>query len=74
MITCTKRKCVMCKQLYAAASVQRMADLLPERVHHGISAFNVFEVDIFGPFLVTFGLAQLKHYGCVYSCAVSCAH
>ena len=71
MIKCIKRKCVTCKRLYAAASVQKMADLPPERVHPGISAFNVVGVDIFGPFMVKFGRSQVKRYGCVYSCAVS---
>ena len=71
MIKCIKRKCVTCKRLYAAVSVQKMADLPPERVHPGISAFDVVGVDIFGPFMVKFGRSQVKRYGCVYSCAVS---
>ena len=68
LIKKVKRQCVICKKLYAFPMVQKMADLPPERCLPFVRPFSVVGVDIFGPFYVRQGRAQVKRYGCVFTC------
>ena len=65
-----RRNCIVCKRLYAKPSVQRMADLPPERLDPCHPPFTIVGVDVyvFGPFSVVQGCSSVKRYGCVYSC------
>ena len=63
-----KRKCVTCRRLYAPPASQKMADLPPDRCSPGGPPFQTTGVDVFGPFYVKVGRAQVKRYGCIYSC------
>ena len=68
LIKKVKRQCVICKKLYAFPMVQKMADLPPERCLPFVRPSSVVGVDIFGPFYVRQGRAQVKRYGCVFMC------
>jgi len=61
--------------MYAAPSVQRMADLPPERVTADSALFLNTGCDCFGPFLCKVGRAEVKRYGLVCTClAVRAIH
>ena len=63
-----KHLCVTCKRLYATPLVQKMADLPPERCNPNEAPFTYVGVDLFGPFYVRQGRAEVKRYGCLYTC------
>lgn len=63
-----KRDCIVCKKLFAPAEFQRMADLPPERLSVGQPPFSFTGVDCFGPFNVKVGRAEVKRYGCIFTC------
>ena len=63
-----KGRCVTCRKLYAAPMTQKMADLPPERGEPGKPPFTYVGMDLFGPFFVRIGRAEVKRYGCVYTC------
>ena len=57
-----------CKRLGAAPGTQQMADLPPERLEAGKLPFYYVGLDCFGPFMVKYRRAEVKRYGCIYSC------
>ena len=63
-----KERCVTCKRLYGKPLSQKMADLPSERCSPGHAAFQHIGVDCFGPFYVKLGRAEVKRYGCIYTC------
>ena len=63
-----KRSCVLCRRLYASPEQQYMADLPLERCLSGNPPFSFVGADIFGPLYAVQGRAQVKRYGCIYSC------
>ena len=63
-----KCECVTSKRLYARPMSQKMADLLPERCLPGQPPFAYVGVDLFGPIYVKQGRADVKRYGCLYTC------
>ena len=63
-----KSKCVTCKRLYGQPLTQKMADLPSERCSPSHAAFQHTGLDCFGPFHVKLGRAQVKRYGCIYTC------
>lgn len=61
-------KCVKCKRLFAEPLFQKMGDHIPERLESGKPPFTYTGMDCFGPFMVKLGRAQVKRYGCIFSC------
>ena len=47
---------------------QCMADLPPERCSPGAAPFTYVNVELFGPFYVKYRCAEVKIYGCIYTC------
>ena len=68
LIKKVKRDCVTCKRLYAYPMTQQMADLPPERCVPGQTAFAYVGLDLFGPLYVKLGRAEVKRYGCLFTC------
>ena len=68
LIKKVKRDCVTCKRLYAYPMTQQMADLPPERCVPGQPAFAYVGLDLFGPLYVKLGRAEVKRYGCLFTC------
>ncbi len=62
------RNCILCKRLRGALGTQRMADLPSDRVTPHKPPFAVTGIDCFGPFYVKRGRAQVKRYGCIFTC------
>ena len=62
------KSCITCRRLYAKPCVQIMADLPRDRLEINRPPFTVVGVDIFGPFFVKYGRAEIKRYGCLYTC------
>ena len=62
------RNCLTCKKLYSAGKNQRMADLPSERTTPDKPPFSNVGIDCFGPFMVKQGRAQVKRYGCIFTC------
>ena len=63
-----KHQCIVCKKLYGKPMSQRMADLPSERCSPTQAAFQHIGIDCFGPFYVKVGRAEVKRYGCIYTC------
>ena len=63
-----KGRCVVCKKLYGLPCSQKMADLPSERLLHGYPPFSMVGTDCFGPIMVKRGRAQVKRYGCLFTC------
>jgi hypothetical protein len=63
-----RNSCLTCKKLYAAACVQKMADLPSERLCADKPPFSFVGVDCFGPFMVKVGRSEVKRYGCIFTC------
>lgn len=63
-----KKDCVVCKKLYRAPCIQQMADLPQERLEPNKPPFSCIGLDCFGPFYVKIGRAEVKRYGCVFTC------
>ncbi|XP_068229419.1 uncharacterized protein [Palaemon carinicauda] len=55
-------------QAHGKAIEQLMADLPPDRVQSGKPPFYRTGVDLFGPFFVKRGRAQMKHWGVIFTC------
>ena len=68
VIKSVKSGCVTCKKLFSAPCKQRMADLPPERLTPGEPPFTYVGLDCFGPILVKLGRAEVKRYGCIFTC------
>ena len=68
------RLCILCQRLRGKLCMQRMADLPADRVLQGGPSFVYVGMDCFGPFLVKRGRAQLKRYGCLFTCLNMRAH
>ena len=62
------RNCLTCKKLYSAGKNQRMTDLPSERTTLDKPPFSNVCIDCFGPFMVKQGRAQVKRYGCIFTC------
>ena len=62
------KSCLTCRRLYAKPCIQRMADLPSVRLEMHKPAFTFIGVDVFGPFHVKYGRAEIKRYGCLYTC------
>lgn len=61
-------KCFTCRKIHAKPSVQKMADLLEERVLPDKRPFTHVGVDYFGPFGVKRGRSMVKRYGVLFTC------
>lgn len=62
-----KQRCVICKKLYDRPKNQQMADLPGERLKV-VNPFEYVGIDCFGPFYVKQGRAEVKRYGCIFTC------
>ena len=47
---------------------QKMADLPADRITAGQPPFTFTGVDLFGPFTIQRGRAEIKRYGCLFTC------
>ena len=65
------RECVHCRKLSQCPVIQRMADLLEDRVCPGEPPFTYVGTDCFGPFLVKQGRSQVKRWGAIFTCLTS---
>ena len=65
------RKCVVCRKLMSSPVTQKMADLPEERMLSDQPPFTNSGVDLFGPFHVKRGRAEVKLYGVVFTCMAS---
>ena len=61
-------KCVICRRYRAKLRIQKMADLLTQRVVFGEAPFSNSGVDYFGPFEIKRGRSVLKRYGVLFTC------
>ena len=61
-------KCIVCRRELAQPSSQQMSALPLERVISGGFAFSHVGLDYFGPFVVKHGRAEVKRYGCIFTC------
>ena len=66
-----RRSCIVCNKMFEKLMVQRMADLPPGRYNPSTTPFTHVGVDLFGHFYVKQGRAEVKRYGCVYTCFTS---
>lgn len=57
-----------CKIRRAQPISQKMADLPSDRITVGQPPFTFTGVDLFGPFTVKRGCAEIKRYGCLFTC------
>ena len=62
-----RKNCRVCKILFDAPAVQKMADLPEERLQV-VKPFTYVGIDCFGPFYVQRGRSQVKKWACVYTC------
>lgn len=60
-------RCVTCRKLRGSPSVQKMADLPPDRMEVA-PPFTHSGVDMFGPFLVKEARSQKKRWGVLFTC------
>ncbi|XP_074649414.1 uncharacterized protein LOC141904651 [Tubulanus polymorphus] len=60
--------CITCRKQRAKAVGQKMSDLPEDRVTPNLPPFTNVGIDCFGPFLVKRGRAQVKRYGCLFTC------
>ena len=63
-----RHNCFKCKRLFNDPCSQRMADLPADRLQANKPPFTFVGVDCFGPTYVKQGRAQIKRYGCLYTC------
>jgi len=68
MVKKVRRECFTCKKLFQSPSHQMMADLPEERLTSAKPPFTFIGMDCFGPFAVKFGRAEVKRWGCLYTC------
>ena len=62
------KNCITCRKLYSKPACQKMADLPPERTQFGKPPFSYVGLDCFGPLYVKLNRAQIKRYGCIFTC------
>ena len=62
------RTCTSCKKRQAKPLEQEMADLPADRVTPDQPVFSSVGVDLFGPFYVKRGRAEVKRYGVIFTC------
>ena len=62
------RKCIVCRKLFGLPCGQKMADLPSCRLNYDEPPFTDVGVDCFGPFHVKYGRAEVKRYGCLFTC------
>ena len=62
------KNCIICRKLYSKPACQKMADLPPERTQFGKPPFSYVGLDCFGPLYVKLNRAQIKRYGCIFTC------
>ena len=62
------RNCFKCRRYFGSTCVQKMSDLPPQRLDSGNPPFHYVGIDCFGPFLVKRGRAEVKRYGCLFTC------
>ena len=68
-------ECFDCKKRLQKPGMQKMADLLPERVSPDMPPFTYVGYDCFGPFMVKRKRCQEKRYGILFTClAVRAVH
>ena len=65
--------CTSCRRRQAKSMEQEMADLPADRVTPDEPVFSSVGVDLFGPFYVKRGRAQVKRYGVVLTCMATSA-
>ena len=70
-VRCVLKSCISCARRQAKPMEQKMADLPADRVTPDQPVFSRVGVDLFGPFHVRRGRAQVKRYGVVFTCLVS---
>ena len=63
-----KSACIICRKRFAGKCVQQMSSLPEDRVRPGEPPFSISGVDCFGPFMVKYGRAGIKRYGCIFTC------
>ena len=63
-----RQKCVTCHRNFSMPKAQVMADLPPERCAKVTFAFTNTGVDLFGPFYVKVGRAQVKRWVTLFTC------
>lgn len=61
-------RCVDCRRRQGSPGEQKMADLPVDRVTADQPPFTNVGVDFFGPFFVKRGRAEVKRYGCIFTC------
>jgi len=62
-----RKACTMCKRWFDLPQKQQMANLPEERLQKA-SPFKHVGIDCFGPFYVKQGRAEVKRYGCIFTC------
>lgn len=60
--------CLVCRRLHAKTGVQKMADLLEDRLLPDKPSFTNTGVDYFGPFEVKSGRSMVKRDGVLFTC------
>ena len=68
IVKAVSRKCVTCRKRFAVPGCQQMADLPRSRLNPHHPPFFDIGLDCFGPYLVKYGRAQIKRYGCIFTC------
>ena len=70
VIRSVQKKCVACKKMFGRPVYQQMADLPAGRLEQDekMKPFAHVGIDCFGPFYVKQGRAEVKRYGCVFTC------
>ena len=68
MLKVVRSRCIECRKLHARHVEQRMSDLPPERTMPFLQPFAYSGLDVFGPFRVKQGRAEIKRYGLVLAC------
>ncbi|XP_068204809.1 uncharacterized protein [Palaemon carinicauda] len=61
-------RCIRCRRAHGKVIEQLMADLPPDRMELGKPPFYCNGVNLFGPFFVKRGRAQIKHWGVIFTC------
>ena len=73
IVKAVSRKCVTCRKRFAVPGCQQMADLPRSRLTPHHPPFFEIGLDCFGPYLVKYGRAQVKRYGCLFTCFTTSA-
>ena len=68
MLKVLRSKCITCRKLHARYVEQKMSDLPPQRTLAFLQPFSFMGLDVFGPFRIRQGRAEVKRYGLVFTC------